>query len=452
MVLGSLASLGLGACSQSAQGAGKATGDRSAEEGPALVRVAPVAEQQVQRQVETTGYLEAEFRVVVQSEVAGRILEVRVDEGDRVEKDKTLLVQLDDREVKAAHAQLVVQKEAAALDERAKALTIRSAEREVQRAIIEKNKTRAELDRNLEIAQGIVSGKVIDDARFAWETAVEAEQVATLALDSARLEAERATNAVKELTSRVAEAQLRVDRHKVLAPLTGIVAKRHVTGGEIIGASTELFEVLDPDHLVAYVSQPQRNLSLVRGAKTVIFTTDTWPGEEFTADVETMATTVDRESGSFTLRVRVRPQDAKRLLPGMFFKARILAEDLRTALMVPKRAVLNNGDVSIVYAIRDGKAHEVDLDPGLERDEWIECRNRGDSGLHPDDLVVVSGQDDLRDQQPVEISEDSQLVDPQAGDPQPEATNPDELEPGGSKADGLKAGSPSASEPKTAGR
>lgn len=398
--------LALTACGGNpASGGSKSAGDDAKrDEAPPLVRVAALEQHQVRREIETTGYLEAEFQVTVQAEVTGRIVEVPVDEGMDVVKGETILARLDDREARAALQQLVVQKAAAEVDQNAKDLAIRSAERELKRATIEKNKAKAEYDRNAEIAQGIVSGKVLDDARFAWEAAIEAEQVAELTLESSRLEATRAENTVADFTAKIEEAQLRLDRHTVLAPLTGIVSKRNVTGGEIVGASTELFEVVDPRQLVAYVNQPQRNLGLVRNAKEVAFTTDTWPDEEFIADVETRAPVVDRDTGSFTMRIRVREGDAERLLPGMFFKAKILAEDLREALMVPKQAVLNNGDLTVVYAVRDGKAYEVDVDPGIEKDDWVECRNRGDSGLRHGDVVVVSGQDDLRDQQQVEVA------------------------------------------------
>ena len=86
------------------------------------------------------------------------------------------------------------------------------------------------------------------------------------------------------------------------------------------------------------------------------------------------------------------------------FKSK-LTEEQRTALMVPKAAVLSEGEVSVVLAVREGKAYRINLDPGLELEAWVECRNRGDDGLHDGDLVIVSGHEDLRDQAPVEVVE-----------------------------------------------
>jgi multidrug efflux pump subunit AcrA (membrane-fusion protein) len=88
----------------------------------------------------------------------------------------------------------------------------------------------------------------------------------------------------------------------------------------------------------------------------------------------------------------------------VFVRARILTESLREALMVPKLAVLAEGERSIVFAVRDGIARKVVLDPGLEERDAIECRNRGDDGLQPGELVIVSGHEDLKDQSRIEVS------------------------------------------------
>lgn len=84
--------------------------------------------------------------------------------------------------------------------------------------------------------------------------------------------------------------------------------------------------------------------------------------------------------------------------------------------MVPKAAVLSEGDVSVVMVVRDGKAMRVDLDPGLELQDEIECKNRGESGLKPGELVITSGHEDLKDQSPVAVAP------AQAQRPKPTAT------------------------------
>jgi membrane fusion protein (multidrug efflux system) len=200
--------------------------------------------------------------------------------------------------------------------------------------------------------------------------------------------------------------RLRVEDHRIVAPMDGVIELAHIKGGETISGSTELFVVLDPGNLVAYLNRPQREMDLVRQAREVRFTTDTYAGEEFTADVDLMSPVIDQATGSFRLRVRVRDPLKHRLVPGMFIRARILTEDLREALMVPKTAVLAEIETAVVFAVRDGRATRIALDPGLEAEDWVECRNRGDDGLRSSDRVIVVGHEDLKDQAVVEVAKD----------------------------------------------
>lgn len=379
-------------------------GDVTREERVPLVRVAPVGLQKVQREIATTSFLESEHRVTVLSKVPGVVLEVLVDEGERVQRGQ-LLARLDDREVQKTMQQLRVQLGARKVEKSLSELEVEAAGRRVQQANLERNQAKADYERN-ESARDVVSPKTLDDSRYAYQNAEEAVLVAQFNEKKAVLEVDRAASAIAEVESSLEEMQLRIEDHTITAPLDGLIEAQYIKGGETISGATELFVVVDPLHLVAYLNRPQRELALVRDAKEVRFSTDAYAGAEFVADVDLISPFVNQATGSFRMRVRVRPSEQGKLLPGMFIRARIMTEDLREALMVPKLAVLSEGDVSVVFAVRDGKVNRVVLDPGLETEESIECRNRGDDGLGAGDRVVVVGHEDLKDQTPVEVARD----------------------------------------------
>ena len=70
--------------------------------------------------------------------------------------------------------------------------------------------------------------------------------------------------------------------------------------------------------------------------------------------------------------------------------------------MVPKTALLAEGSTSILFVVRNGKAVRIELQPGLETNTHVECRNRGINGLQDSDLIITSGQTDLKAGDPVE--------------------------------------------------
>lgn len=369
-----------------------------------LVRAVPAELRQVRREIRTTGFLESEQMSSIASLVSGRLAQMLVDEGRLVAAGE-LLATVDDREAKAALQQLTVQRDSKQLDQQLTALEVEAADRRIAQASIEAQKARAEFDRQSQTRAEFVSPKALQDAELAWQGAAEAVEVAKFNKAKAQLEVQRIATTVEELKARIDELQVRLDHHRITAPFAGVITKRHVSVGANVGPATPLFEMVDPDHLVAWLDRPQAELDLVRNGKIVTFTTDALPGKEFTADVDQVSPVVDRATGHFRMRMRVRAADARTLLHGMFVRARIQAEDLREALMVPKAAMLSEGDTAVVMAARAGKAFRTDLDPGLELDDWIECKNRGANGLQPGDLVVVEGHEDLEDQAAIRVQQ-----------------------------------------------
>lgn len=395
----------LAACSKptSADAAGK---DKpKADTRPPLVRVRGVELRKVQREIRDTAYLEAERRVTLQTKVAGRIAEVFADDGLVVTKGQ-VLAKLDDRESKTTLAQVEVQLAEAKLRHDLSLLEAEASSGRLQQARIERDMASAEWKRNSAIDPQVISPKTLDDSKFMFEKSEESLRIADFGKRKADIEVKAAANKVAELTNRLDEVKLQLAEHTIIAPFDGVLVERKVTGGETVNSSTTLFVLVDPSSLFCYISRPQRELPLVRGGKVVLYTTDAHPGREFTGDIDMVRAVVDEATGSFKLRMRVKPEDTKDLLAGMFVRVRILTEDLREAVMVPKGAVLADGERSVVFVVRDGKAIRVTLDPGIEERDWIECKNRGDDALAPQDKVIVSGHEDLKDQTLVELSVD----------------------------------------------
>lgn len=388
--------------------AGVTIGTDPAASRPPLVRAVAVQLREVQQKIETTGYIEAEHSVIVVPRVGGRVETVSVDEGDAVDKGH-VLARLDDREIRASLKQVSVQlAEKRVRHELAKLETEASMHREKQ-AELELEKAEADLKRLLELDADLVSPKDLDDAGFARDQAKAALSVAQFNTRKAELDVSSADQAVQETQARESEVELQLAEHTILAPISGVISRRLIKGGEAIGTSTELFEVVDTANLVAYLDRPQRELGMIERAKHVVFTTDAHPNREFRGDVEKISPVVDRNTGSFRLRVRIQGEDAAVLRPGLFIRAEILTEENREAIMVPKTAILSEGEDSVIFYVRDpldgrGKARRLKLETGVESEDAVESRNRGTQALQPGDLVITSGHQDLVDQTEVEIA------------------------------------------------
>ncbi len=381
-----------------------ADSDQPESKRPPLVRVETLTQQSIRRQIETTGYLEAERDVVVLSKVAGRVREIAVSEGGRV-RHGDLLLQLDDTEAVAARQQVEIQLQDRRVQAKLADLEVDAAKRRVVQAEIDRDRAEAEYRRLAGQDPDSVSRKALEDAEFEWKSREEALRVAGFNAAKAVLDAEAAQNNIAESEARLDESRARLTEHRITAPFDGVVAELPVDVGEAVSTATPLARVVDLTELVCYIGRPQDELPLVRDAESVLFTPSAYPEREFIGDIEQILPVVDRETGQFQIRMRVRETDTSLLRPGMFINLAILAESERMALMVPKTAILNDGDQAIVFVVRDGRAVRVVLDLGLEQENFVECRTDGDGDLQPGEAVITAGQDDLRDQDPVEVGE-----------------------------------------------
>lgn len=367
-----------------------------------IVRVAPVTVRKVLRTVETTGFLESEHQVTVLSKIQGRVVSVGVDEGSVVKKGQ-VLAKLDPREAQASLTQTEVLLEDRKVRRELQKLEVDASKRRVEQAKNDRARLEAEWRRYADMDPTLISPKILQDSKFAFDNSDEAMRVAEFNQRKAVLDEKAAENLIRELEAKLDDARIKLAEHEVVAPFDGVVSKRSIKGGETIGTATELFVVTDLENLVCMLARPQRELPLVRDAKEVSFTADGLPGVELTADVDLVSPVVDQATGSFKLRFRVRKPDARLLKPGMFVRAKILTEQLRDALMVPKAAKLTDGDVSYVFTVKAGTAHKVTFDSGLEERDFVEAKSRGDEGLTANDLVITGGHQDLKDQSPVEV-------------------------------------------------
>lgn len=389
----------LAACGGTSTEAAK---DKGANE-PRLVRAVPAELRQVQREIRTTGFLESEHQDKVATPVGGRLIQMLVDEGAKVQKGQ-LLAEIDSREAASAREQLTVQRDGKKVDLDLASLEVEAAGRRRAQAGFESKKAKAEFDRQSQMSAEFVSPKALQDAELAYQTVEELAKIAEFNERKSRLEVTRIASVIAELDAKIHELDVRIERHRITAPFAGVVSKRYVSDGANVTAGAPLFDMVDPVNIVAWLDRPQGELDLVRTAKAVSFVADALPGREFAADIDMISPVIDKESGHFRLRMRIRQPDTQTLVHGMFVRARIQAENLREALMVPKAAVLSEGDISVVMVVREGKATRVDLDPGLELQDWLECRNRGAAGVQVGELVITSGHEDLKDQSAVTVA------------------------------------------------
>jgi RND family efflux transporter MFP subunit len=262
------------------------------------------------REVELTTSAEAVVEAVRQStvsaQVSGRIVDIRFDVGDRVEKGAVIL----------------------RIDERAATLAVAASEAQMREAEAGLVNARAQYERTKQLlAQKFVSQAALDKAEADYKAA-ESRMRATLAGAGAA-----ATE--KSFTT-------------IVAPYSGVVSARHVQLGEMASPGKPLLTGFDPSGLRVVATVPSAQVPAIQaGAKARIEV----PSLGRWVDVKSVTVVPSADPRTHTTQVRLDlPADAKGLLPGVFARAHFVT-GRAPRLMVPREAVLRRSEVTAVYVV-----------------------------------------------------------------------------------------------------
>lgn len=290
----------------------------------------------------TTATLEAPTEASVVSRTAGLINHIYVEEGMRVEKGDLL----------------------ADIDARQEQLTLTAAKAEV--AIIEQ-----ELERL----------KNITNRDF-----VSAEQLAKLEF---RL---KAAKAKRDLSA------LKVKESRIIAPISGTLATRHVKTGNMAQPFDPLFDIVDQSELHGIVHLPEQQLShLTQGQYAAIYTSLN-PQLAVKAKVLRISPVVEPDSGTFKVTLSI-PNRQQTLKAGMFANVSLRYGTRTDVITVPYSAVLSRDDRQSLFVVDNSSAARRDVKLGFRDGDQVEIV----SGLSAGENLVIRGQQNLKDDALVDI-------------------------------------------------
>jgi len=193
-------------------------------------------------------------------------------------------------------------------------------------------------------------------------------------------------------------AKVRLSKHVIRAPFSGVVGIRRVSPGAYVAIGQPIVNIEKIDTLKVDFKLPELFLSQIRTGQTVDVQVDALPGRTFPGTIYAIDPMVDVNGRALQIRARLPNPDGI-LRPGLF--ARILVKGLqeRHVVIVPESAIVPRGPDKIVYAIENGRAVEAKVTLGVRKDGLVEIVD----GLKSDAVVVTAGQQKLKDGTPVEI-------------------------------------------------
>ena len=353
-------------------------GPRGAFGGPTPVRVATVEQGTFEVFYKALGTVTPLNTVNVRSRVAGELVDVRFEEGQRVKAGDLLAV----------------------IDPRPYEIALQQAEGTLQqnRALLQN----AQVD--LERYRGLFEDDSIAKQTLDTQQATVNQNKGTLASNQAA----------------VNEAKLNLQFTQIRAPIDGRVGLRQLDKGNLVSANdtTPLVVITQTQPVAITFTLPESDLPPVisrfrNGEELAVQAWDR--GERLLLGegvLQSLDNQIDATTGTLKLKAKF-DNEAELLLPNQFVNVRLRVETLDDALLIPSAALQFGSQGNFTYVVgEDSKVELRTLVVGPSNGETTVIKE----GLRAGEQIVMEGTDRLRSGAQVEIVNHKPIVEDAADD------------------------------------
>lgn len=305
------------------------------------VNVWQVKTETVDSQITQVGIINANNNIPVVSELQGKVVSVLVKEGAYVSAG-TPIVRVED-------------------------LVPRT-----NLTVVQKNHEKAKKD--LERYQNLHNDGLISDSQ----------------LESVRLNYEAAD-------AQLIDAQRQYQNSVVRSPISGIISTRPANLGMMVNPGTVIANVVDTSRFKVQVKVGEATAFKLKVGDSVTIATEIYPGAKLMGRVENIGIAADA-AHTYPVEIVIPVDSRYPLKSGMFGKVTFNFGS-NDALVIPRKALIGSIKKPQVFVAKDGLAMLRDLVIGEEAEEFLLIN----AGLREGEYIVVSGQNNLRDNVKIEI-------------------------------------------------
>ncbi len=314
-----------------------------------LVSVRQVKDSLFKHYVELPGDVETKQNITIYPEFSGVLLNVNVNEGDRVQKGQ-ILARIDEGGLGSQLAQL-----------------------EAQAALA---KTTFERQQRL------------------WEQNIGSE----IQYLEAKTNYEAMQNSVDQLRSQLAKTVVR-------APFSGVIDEIFTEQGEVVApGQSRLFRLINLSDMYISAAVPESYLgSIKKGTEVMVEIAAT--GTSFESTVRQVGNFVNPNNRTFEIQVAV-PSNNEQIKPNLIATVKLNDYTSEEAIIIPENVILkNSAGENVAYVVTKqtdstGVAERRILETGRSYDNSVEIL----SGLQAGELVITSGARSIQEGEQVKIA------------------------------------------------
>ena len=351
------------------------------------VQIGKVVYMDIADEVRAVGNIQAEQRVTIASEIRGRVSRIAIEEGMNV-KAGDLVAQIDPREYELTLDRLradlsASQKEYKKAQEglrqedkdRLDAKT-RAAQSSLDLAKIELGRTKQLVDQEVLAQSALDSAE--DKVSQAIETLIASQAEQAAGMKSRSEDIEKLESEMQAIRKQVAVAELNLSKVNIVAPFEGVIIAKEIEQGAIADLGTAIVRMIGSSRLKAVLEVPQNYRNKLKKLKKAHFFVKEL-GVKFNyqnnlARLVRVIPDANIYSGNIKVQIDL-PDPDPGMFPGLTLESTLNFGVRKNVLHVPAVSLVISEKGTVVYIVKDKKAHLVPVKAFKEHDDFVEIKD-----------------------------------------------------------------------------
>lgn len=136
-------------------------------------------------------------------------------------------------------------------------------------------------------------------------------------------------------------------RVPIVSPINGHVQHVEVKIGQYVQPQTEMFEIVNIDHIHADLMVFESDMHKVKKGQKVIFSVQALPGQELEAEIHSIGKSFEEGPKAVHIHAEIESNKGS-LIPGMYINGQIQVTDSKS-LALPEGAIVREGDKHFLF-------------------------------------------------------------------------------------------------------
>ncbi|HXO16720.1 MAG TPA: efflux RND transporter periplasmic adaptor subunit [Candidatus Dormibacteraeota bacterium] len=374
---------------------------------PLVVDAAAAARQNVATYLSLDGQIAPLNQSTLAFQQSGTIMKINVNIGDMVRKGQ-LLATIDPRTLEAQLAQARAQAAQASASAQGSVVgypvQVQTNDAAVQTAKASLENAKLVYDQNKQLyKQGYVSETTLQQSQANYVQAQQAYNNSVVGLRNNAVSFQNVKSQQAQAAAAAAQADVlstQLSQTFLYSPYDAVVANRLVDPGAYASPSQPVLQVARVDRVWINVNVPDEDLPYVHPGINVTYQSTSLPGHTFTGPVQTVNLVPTAGTLSYLARLEVQ-NPGYVLRGGMLVTVTVTKAHAVGAVVVPRSAVAQTPNGSVVYVVADNKAQAVPVRIGVQTDTMSQVIS---PRVQPGTMVITTRPDALKDGSVVAVS------------------------------------------------